>query len=78
MKHGHHGGKFGRGKRFPIVHAQMTITIPRDAISIPAFHSDFPAMDHNIGKVFDNVEFGNFTVVGKRVNIDVSACDFDF
>ena len=48
----------------------MTITIPRGALKLPELHSVFPGLEQHVGDVFDDVTFGDVTLVGKDVAVD--------
>lgn len=72
-RHGHHhGGHKHRHPRLPALHAKITITIPRGALSLPSLRSIFPGMSQDIGNVLDDVEFDYLTLIGKSVSVDVS------
>lgn len=50
----------------------MTITIPHGSLYLPSLAVVFPGLTHSIGGVFDDVEFGSLTIVGKTGTPDVS------
>jgi len=57
------------------VHAKVTITIPRGALELPALYSVFPGLKQRVGDVFDDVTFGDVTLVGKDVAVDTVTGD---
>lgn len=57
------------------MYAKVTITIPRGALELPELHSVFPGLKQRVGDVFDDVTFGNVTLVGKGVAVDTVTGD---